>query len=639
MSTAKKEASPAEAPSGLLGPESNGGEPITDPIVAAFEVGRWLNRLTFHLQQAWFFRSYHAEAARDAARALGRAQVLVRPLAERERTRQKIADRVEGLIGESESEVHLDDLTNLEMDLQSVAYCPEWYGSASERRRSLLDPVFKEIGKLRKLFRPHLNDQGRQALSLGEKLDQGLCPPQIYLHLDRRPAGKSYRPGELPPEGGWLAGVLQLWSELGLPVPTPVPPDRAPGGEGAGPEVAAPTEELVGRLVRAAHEGLRALSGAGSPSTAVPAGVQGPVVPPQTERPPAAPGPSHLALPPRQPALEGAAEQRRFGQLLELKKKMDPEGEYIGESLPILQVFEKIATLNKNSDTPVLIVGPTGAGKSEIAELIHRNSGRSARPFGREQAADNKGADMNITKGRWVGYGRDSGIANIPSKGTTGVLQQCAGGTVFVDELQEASQDFQTFLLSVLDRQPIPLTAGNGSPITPHVRLIFAINLDPDEAVRAGKLRHDLLRRVSTQRIDIPPLDERKADIALFVHGLCRDHRPVPGFLLALLRYDWPGNVGQLRDVLNLAVSKTSRADEFLKLDHLTIPDQSVIEEVRGMSEDTIEGEVYRQLAATLQAQGLAKGKGLHRRMATLLKVSESTVTRMSRAGGGSGGP
>jgi two-component system NtrC family response regulator len=625
----------------LLGPESNGPEPITDPLVAAFEAGRWLNRLAFHLQQAWFFRGYHVVAASRAARALGRALVLVRPVAERERIRQEILSRVEGLIGQSENEDHFDDLTNLEVDLQMPARSPEWNVPASERRRDLLAPVFKEIGQLRELLGPHLNDQARQALHLGEKIDQGLCRPNICHYLDRNRllAGMSFRPGELLPEDGWLAGVLQLWAELGLPVPTPIPPDRVPGGEGAGPQVAAPAEELVGRLVRAAHEGLRALSGAGSQPAAVPAGAQGPVVPPKPVRPPSAPGPSQLASPPRQPALEGAAGKRHRRELLELKKKMDPEGEYIGESLPILQVFEEIATLNKDSDAPVLLVGPTGAGKSEIAELIHRTSGRSARPFRREQAADNMGADMNITKGRWVGYGRDSGIANIPSKGMTGVLQDCAGGTVFVDELPEAPQALQTFLFSVLDRKPIPLTAGKGPPITPDVRLIFAINLDPDKAVRAGKLKDDLLRRMSTQTIRIPPLDERKSDIFLFVHALCGDHRPEPGFLLALLRYHWPGNVGQLRDVLNLAVNKTGRGNEPLEPDHLQIPDQSLVEKVKGMSKDGIEGEVYRQLAATLQAQGLAKQKGLHRRMATLLKVSAATVSRMSRAGGGSGGP
>jgi hypothetical protein len=176
-----------------LSPESNGYEPITDPFVAAFEVGRWLNRLAFHLQQAWFFSGdYHVEAAREAARALGRAQVLVPavavpPVADRERVRQEISSGVEGLIGQLESEDHLDAFTNLEMDLQSAAYSPELNGPPSDHRRRLLDPVFKELATIRELVRPHLNDQKGQALRLGEKIDQGLSRPDIYLHLDRPP--------------------------------------------------------------------------------------------------------------------------------------------------------------------------------------------------------------------------------------------------------------------------------------------------------------------------------------------------------------------------------------------------------------------------------------------------------------------
>jgi DNA-binding NtrC family response regulator len=318
---------------------------------------------------------------------------------------------------------------------------------------------------------------------------------------------------------------------------------------------------------------------------------------------------------------------------------MDPEDEYIGESLPVLELFERINVLNSIPNTPVLILGPTGAGKTKIAKIIHQNSDRRAGKFHREQASDNKGADMNITRGRWVGHGKDSGIPNVPRDGTTGILQECAGGTVLIDELAETSPDFQTFLLTPLDGELLPLTTGKGQPIKPDVRLIFATNKDPDEAVAAGQLRHDLLRRLRYGIINIPPLQDRRSDIFLFVHALCGDHRPEPGFLLALLRYHWPENVGELCAVLKLAVSKAGRAGAPLKLDHLTIPDQSVVEEVRGMSEESIEGEVYRQLVAMLQAQGLAKGKGLQQRMAKLLKVSEPTVSKMLKGKGGSGGP
>ena len=111
--------------------------------------------------------------------------------------------------------------------------------------------------------------------------------------------------------------------------------------------------------------------------------------------------------------------------------------------------------------------------------------------------------------------------------------------------------------------------------------------------------------------------------------SLCKGHKPEPAFLLALLRYSWPGNVGELCDVLQRALGQTRRKDEPLTLDHLELHDLSIIEEVRQLHERQVEREVYQQLMLTLREQGLEKGHGLQRRMADLLKVSPPTVTRV----------
>ena len=141
-----------------------------------------------------------------------------------------------------------------------------------------------------------------------------------------------------------------------------------------------------------------------------------------------------------EPPLSPAERQR----LLAIKKKIDPDGNYVGESVAVLRVFEQIAFLNKSvPDDPVLILGPTGAGKTEIAELIHRHSRRPRTKFRREQAADNRLGDFTSAKGRWVGYGKDHGFQNIPKAGRTGNLQDYAGGTVFVDEVADLTMEFQ----------------------------------------------------------------------------------------------------------------------------------------------------------------------------------------------------
>jgi DNA-binding NtrC family response regulator len=318
---------------------------------------------------------------------------------------------------------------------------------------------------------------------------------------------------------------------------------------------------------------------------------------------------------------------QRYKELLALKKKMDPEGNYLGESLPVLEVFKTINVFNRSPCDPVLILGPSGAGKSAIAELIHRNSSRERKLFYHYQAACSQGGDLNIPKGQWAGYGEDHGLTNVKKDGTKGLLQLYAGGTIFIDEMAEFCPGFQTFLLDVLDRRPIPPAAGMGPAVTPNVRLIFATNQDLEEARQKHKLRQDLLRRLDPWVLTIPPLADRKSDIFLFVKAWCGEHRPEARFLLALLRHSWAGNVGELQAVLKRAVNCTRREDEPLSLDFLPL-DRGLLDSVRQTPEEEVDTEVYRLLESVLSEQGYRKHEGLYQRMADLLKVSPATVTR-----------
>jgi DNA-binding NtrC family response regulator len=321
-----------------------------------------------------------------------------------------------------------------------------------------------------------------------------------------------------------------------------------------------------------------------------------------------------------------AEELRR---LRKLKSRIDHGNRYIGESLPILRMFEQIAMINKRPDASVLIRGRSGAGKSELAKVIHLDSSRAEKPFRVEQASSSKAADALIPRGRWTGYGENHGLHGIPTKGVPGLLEDCAGGTIFVDELGALSLDLQVLLLSVLDRVEIPRAAGRGAPIRPDVRLIFATHEDLDDAVDQGTFRSDLLRRIRQGTIWVPPLSDRKDDIFHFVQARCQKHPPSFGFLLALLRHSWPGNVGELLDVLAQALDRTNGEEEPLTVEHLRLADPAIVPSVERLGEEGSAREVLATLASMLRQQGWTKGRGLQARMAGLLGYPASSFHRL----------
>ena len=319
-----------------------------------------------------------------------------------------------------------------------------------------------------------------------------------------------------------------------------------------------------------------------------------------------------------------------YTRLRKVKDDMTKEGEYIGESIAILRVFETIKLLNQNSDKPVVILGETGVGKTEIAELIHDNSCRRG-PFHIEQASGSKQGDPSLMMSRWVGHEKSSGLATVPREGTPGLLEDNKGGTILVDELAYLAPDFQLFLLHVLDGRPIAKKSAKGNTIVPDVRLLFATNHNFDDAIKKETIRHDLARRIQSFKIESPPLRDRKDDIFHFVSAKCSGYKPTDGFWLALLRYSWPGNVGGLLDVLGMAVNRAQAAGRKKKLtvDDLELQgDSSVVRGVQKIPADKQREEVYGTLADILRQQGLETGGGLQQRMSALLGVSTATVSR-----------
>jgi DNA-binding NtrC family response regulator len=347
------------------------------------------------------------------------------------------------------------------------------------------------------------------------------------------------------------------------------------------------------------------------------------------------------AIPSRITAIASpSSEEDDYTKLLSVKRSIDKKKEYIGQSRAILKVFEKIKQFNTEDrkfqksgelPKPLLILGDSGAGKSALARVIHDHSGRPNAKFANESASDNEMTDPGAMKARWVGYGTNPGFTNFDPKGSNGILQDNAGGTVFLDEVAEVPKTMQLLLMRILDDQEIPLSSGQGKPIKPSVRLIFATNKDLDQEVKQGRFRNELLQRIKHRSITIPPLIERLEDIFSFLESKFPRRRPTFAFLLALLSYPWPGNIRELVIVLEKVSAKVGKKGKILRLEDLDLDDPCVLLRVKSMSGSKVESAVLSALASILRSRGFERNKrgaGLQMEMARLLKMSEATLSR-----------
>jgi DNA-binding NtrC family response regulator len=339
--------------------------------------------------------------------------------------------------------------------------------------------------------------------------------------------------------------------------------------------------------------------------------------------------------------LNGPDPEEDFSDLLRLKERMDPEGEYVGQSLPILRLFRQMHNLNRLPDDPVMILGPTGAGKTRLARLMHKTSARCERPFIDLSADDLVGGDETIRRVRWAGRGRDSGLAGgDPKRGAEGWLQQAKGGTIFVDEFHNLDEISLNYLRKPLDRdREIPLAVGVGEPFKPDVRLIFATYRTIEELLREGKIPPDVHRRLRNRFLSVPPFRERKDDIPLFIEKFRGDCRPGECFYLALLYHDWEqGQVDELITVIRTAVANKGGHGALRSSDLRGLIPDKLVARVTGMREAEVGRELYTYLTRVLEVQGFRRGgrrgNALQKRLAELLDTDEARVsTRIKELG------
>lgn len=215
-------------------------------------------------------------------------------------------------------------------------------------------------------------------------------------------------------------------------------------------------------------------------------------------------------------------------------------------------------------ELPILILGETGTGKEVLAETIWRQSPRAGRPLLRL----NCGAlSSSLLESELFGYRR--GAFTGADRDKPGLVESADGGTVFLDEIGDAAPEVQTKLLRVLDQGEV-MRLGALEPKRVDVRFLAATHRDLEAMVAAGTFRADFFYRISSVTLRIPPLRERRREIARYAERFAHPRRLTPDALTALDGYDWPGNIRQLRNVIEAA--SVAASGEVIDAAHLALP-------------------------------------------------------------------
>jgi psp operon transcriptional activator len=237
----------------------------------------------------------------------------------------------------------------------------------------------------------------------------------------------------------------------------------------------------------------------------------------------------------------------------------------LGEDNRFLEMLEQVSRLAP-LDKPVLVIGERGTGKELIANRLHFLSRRWQGPFISLNCA---ALNENLLDSEL--FGHEAGSFTGAKTRHQGRFERADGGTLFLDELATAPMSVQEKLLRVIEYGELERVGGS-QPLQVNVRLVCATNADLPQMAEQGSFRADLLDRLAFEVVRLPPLRERQADIMLlaeqFAIQMCRELAlPLfPGFSEqardTLLNYRWPGNIRELKNVVERSVWRHGASDE-----------------------------------------------------------------------------
>ena len=261
-------------------------------------------------------------------------------------------------------------------------------------------------------------------------------------------------------------------------------------------------------------------------------------------------------------AVRRGLEKKRFLEILALHKTEHSPKLLNKEAFrPIVTQSGKIekilkeAELHAESDVPILITGESGTGKELLAQAIHRASPRARYPFTPINMVSLPGS---LFEAEFFGYTR--GAFTGADKERPGYLEHTNRGTLFLDEIGDLPLDFQGKLLRVLQEGEY-YRLGTNHPLKVDLRIIAATNMDLDRQISKGAFRKDLYYRLKGALLHLPPLRERKEDIPLLAMNILKEIPRGKGLTVdeealgLLIDYDYPGNVRELKSILQSAAN------------------------------------------------------------------------------------
>jgi len=327
-------------------------------------------------------------------------------------------------------------------------------------------------------------------------------------------------------------------------------------------------------------------------------------------------------------AIASAVEQRRFPSKLVPIESSGSQHEILGNSSAMIEVVKTAARVAL-TDLPVMIRGESGTGKELIARLIHRNSPRANKQF----VAVNCGALPDTLLESEL-FGHTRGAFTGADSSRRGLFEEADGGTLLLDEVTETSPAFQVKLLRVLQESEFrPL--GTNARKRVNVRVLSATNRDPQALAEQGLFRRDLLYRLQGVQVLLPPLRDRREDIRsmalsfLSQYSSAGRHLSITkDALLALERYNWPGNIRELKHLMQRLGALSSG---IIRIEDLPAEIVSTPRVTSVMNDVIPEGDLptLDQLESSYLLRVLSAVGGNKSRAAQVMGVDRKTLYRM----------